>query len=497
MGRDSSEEPSIGKAVGIGQRGSAFVRPVALKQGRSPCLGQPSSPPDGDAEDGGDSLETPVRASLTDLGAMGHVNIAGSPIEDVDRAHAMEADEKLSHSDKPGAGRVYVSWNAEEEEALRMGVLRHGVGAWQVILRDPDFKILRQRTGIQLKDKWRNLVKFNHLSREEFVLAAKSVDRKWRRGGRGRDSEGGHETPIKPESPTDAPKPRHSKNGHSPWEHTDRMHHSALLGPGGMRGPHRHPREQPMPDMPPVEYMDHQDAANAHFHRQQSLNSLGSSLREDDTLTRWPSMNNYGHRDHVHHHHRPRRATEEEEEDRHPQRGSPSVLAEAVANPSALLPEGFDLSQKLGSDDTYQLVVDRLSRMQRITPNTLGSPLEQACMWQQWAQWSEVQMAGLIELRMLLAESLKIQSEADNSLLDMVVRCRTGTQSMDQLQKTLKICDLANEKVQTAYKLMDVWRRKICTEAGPDELHVALAGQAAAQGRLQQQIEHVVRSMRH
>mmetsp|Transcript_30954 Transcript_30954/g.87694 ORF Transcript_30954/g.87694 Transcript_30954/m.87694 type:complete len:80 (-) Transcript_30954:356-595(-) len=79
----------------------------------------------------------------------------------------------------------------------------------------------------------------------------------------------------------------------------------------------------------------------------------------------------------------------------------------------------------------------------------------------------------------------------------MVVRCRTGTQSMDQLQKTLKICDLANEKVQTAYKLMDVWRRKICTEAGPDELHVALAGQAAAQGRLQQQIEHVVRSMRH
>uniref|UniRef100_A0A061RT19 Uncharacterized protein n=1 Tax=Tetraselmis sp. GSL018 TaxID=582737 RepID=A0A061RT19_9CHLO len=55
--------------------------------------------------------------------------------------------------------RSYWVWEPEEEEALRLGVARHGAGSWQAILQDPGCSVLQGRTGIQLKDKWRNLVK--------------------------------------------------------------------------------------------------------------------------------------------------------------------------------------------------------------------------------------------------------------------------------------------------------------------------------------------------
>lgn len=38
------------------------------------------------------------------------------------------------------AGRVYKQWTSEEENALRSGVMRHGMGAWSAILSDADFK---------------------------------------------------------------------------------------------------------------------------------------------------------------------------------------------------------------------------------------------------------------------------------------------------------------------------------------------------------------------
>lgn len=38
--------------------------------------------------------------------------------------------------------RAYRIWCAEAEEALRQGVRKHGLGAWELIRKDPEFEIL-------------------------------------------------------------------------------------------------------------------------------------------------------------------------------------------------------------------------------------------------------------------------------------------------------------------------------------------------------------------
>ncbi|KAL2603750.1 hypothetical protein AAZV13_09G027900 [Glycine max] len=49
-------------------------------------------------------------------------------------------------------------WTAEEEQALKAGVVKHGVGKWRTILKDPEFSsVLYLRSNVDLKDKWRNL----------------------------------------------------------------------------------------------------------------------------------------------------------------------------------------------------------------------------------------------------------------------------------------------------------------------------------------------------
>ncbi|XP_006644322.1 single myb histone 2-like isoform X1 [Oryza brachyantha] len=49
-------------------------------------------------------------------------------------------------------------WTPEEEAALKAGVAKHGTGKWRTILRDPEFTaLLRLRSNVDLKDKWRNL----------------------------------------------------------------------------------------------------------------------------------------------------------------------------------------------------------------------------------------------------------------------------------------------------------------------------------------------------
>ncbi|KAK7386358.1 hypothetical protein VNO78_26543 [Psophocarpus tetragonolobus] len=49
-------------------------------------------------------------------------------------------------------------WTAEEEAALKAGVVKHGAGKWRTILTDPEFSaILRMRSNVDLKDKWRNI----------------------------------------------------------------------------------------------------------------------------------------------------------------------------------------------------------------------------------------------------------------------------------------------------------------------------------------------------
>lgn len=43
-------------------------------------------------------------------------------------------------------------WTAEEEAALKAGVLKHGAGKWRTILTDPEFNsILHLRSNVDLK----------------------------------------------------------------------------------------------------------------------------------------------------------------------------------------------------------------------------------------------------------------------------------------------------------------------------------------------------------
>ncbi|KAL8472893.1 hypothetical protein ACS0TY_029280 [Phlomoides rotata] len=49
-------------------------------------------------------------------------------------------------------------WTSEEEAALKAGIHKYGAGKWSTILKDPEFSsVLRSRSNVDLKDKWRNL----------------------------------------------------------------------------------------------------------------------------------------------------------------------------------------------------------------------------------------------------------------------------------------------------------------------------------------------------
>ncbi|KAL4583673.1 hypothetical protein LXL04_008255 [Taraxacum kok-saghyz] len=78
-------------------------------------------------------------------------------------------------------------WTTEEEQALFAGVEKYGQGKWKVILTDPQFaSILTNRSNIDLKDKWRNII----VNRDK-VKTCMSED----------------EVTIKSISPSDSPKP--------------------------------------------------------------------------------------------------------------------------------------------------------------------------------------------------------------------------------------------------------------------------------------------------
>ncbi|CAL4962908.1 unnamed protein product [Urochloa decumbens] len=71
-------------------------------------------------------------------------------------------------------------WTPEEEAALKAGVAKHGPGKWRTILRDPDFSVLlRLRSNVDLKDKWRNLsvTAGGYGSREKARMAMKKSRR--------------------------------------------------------------------------------------------------------------------------------------------------------------------------------------------------------------------------------------------------------------------------------------------------------------------------------
>lgn len=55
-------------------------------------------------------------------------------------------------------GNPKQKWTAEEEEALKAGIAKHGAGKWKLIQKDPEFnQHLHSRSNIDLKDKWRNM----------------------------------------------------------------------------------------------------------------------------------------------------------------------------------------------------------------------------------------------------------------------------------------------------------------------------------------------------
>jgi len=58
----------------------------------------------------------------------------------------------------PSTARIHrVQWSMEEKDMLREGVSAYGLGKWAEILKAYDFH--KHRTNVDLKDKWRNMVK--------------------------------------------------------------------------------------------------------------------------------------------------------------------------------------------------------------------------------------------------------------------------------------------------------------------------------------------------
>ena len=52
-------------------------------------------------------------------------------------------------SKKSGSTRGYRVWDQAAEEALKAGVRKHGLGAWEHIRKDPQFAILRWEAGFR------------------------------------------------------------------------------------------------------------------------------------------------------------------------------------------------------------------------------------------------------------------------------------------------------------------------------------------------------------
>ena len=84
-------------------------------------------------------------------------------------AHSCKVEEQSKEAERrkspvvprdrlPTGARKRKQWNECEVGALKAGVQSHGTGAWREILRDP---LLKNRTNVDLKDKWRLLQRQN------------------------------------------------------------------------------------------------------------------------------------------------------------------------------------------------------------------------------------------------------------------------------------------------------------------------------------------------
>ena len=72
--------------------------------------------------------------------------------------HSLLSDTKKQARSKSKKRRIL--WTAEEQDYLRKGVQRFGVGRWKAIMKTYPFN--RCRSTVDLKDKWRNMMKRKH-----------------------------------------------------------------------------------------------------------------------------------------------------------------------------------------------------------------------------------------------------------------------------------------------------------------------------------------------
>jgi hypothetical protein len=68
--------------------------------------------------------------------------------------------------------RNRIAWSAEEKEALKAGLCRYGIGGWKEMLVDVHLgSVLRGRTNVDLKDKYRTMIKSQEISEGDYNRA--------------------------------------------------------------------------------------------------------------------------------------------------------------------------------------------------------------------------------------------------------------------------------------------------------------------------------------
>merc|ERR1711916_210050 len=64
--------------------------------------------------------------------------------------------------------RMRQTWTEEETESLVEGVKKHGAGHWSDIVSDSKLTFSPKRTNVDLKDKWKNLLKSGKIGEYEW-----------------------------------------------------------------------------------------------------------------------------------------------------------------------------------------------------------------------------------------------------------------------------------------------------------------------------------------
>jgi hypothetical protein len=59
-------------------------------------------------------------------------------------------------------------WSEEEVETLKREVWKYGKGRWKLILQN-NYNIFQDRTEVNLKDKWRNLERYEGIHGDRAV----------------------------------------------------------------------------------------------------------------------------------------------------------------------------------------------------------------------------------------------------------------------------------------------------------------------------------------